>query len=99
MKGEEKLEKELVQFYLNRISMKLQWTLNNNEAIRNDLLMYLEICIDICNLLEKRYYKTVGKERNIFQLIQASILEKDYLNALEFTKLKIKELDKHKALI
>lgn len=79
--------------------MKLQWTLNNNEAIRNDLLMYLEICIDICNLLEKRYYKAVEEERNIFQLIQASILEKDYLNALEFTKLKIKELDKHKALI
>lgn len=99
MKGEEKLEKELVQFYLNRISMKLQWILNNNETIRNDLLMYLEICIDICNLLEKRYYKTVREERNIFQLIQVAILERDYLNALEFVKLKIKELDKHKVLI
>ncbi len=93
------MEKELIEFYLKKISLKLQWILNNNDAIRNEILIYIEICIDICNLLEKRYYRAVNEERETFQNIQATILEKDYFNALEYTNIKIKELEMQKAHI
>lgn len=87
------MDKDLKLFYLLKIKKKIRWIIENGEISKNELLMYLEICIEICNMLEKRFYKKVNEEREDFKNIQAAVLYNDYFNALEYTVIKIKELD------
>lgn len=87
------MEKDLILYYLKKIEKKVKlYFLNGNETLRNDLLMYLEICIEVCNMLERKFYKNVNKERMLFQDIQSSVLLRDMGSVLNFILDKKKEL-------
>lgn len=88
------MDKDLVLFYLRKVEEKVKiCMLNVNEALRNDLLMYLEMCIEICNLIKKRFYRDVSKYKSIFDEIQSQILLKDFNGALKIVLNKKKELE------
>lgn len=87
------MDKDLVLFYLKKIEEKIKiCMLNTNETLRNDLLMYLELCIEVCNLIKKRFYKDVSVYKNIFDEIQAEVLLKDFNKAFNIISSKKKEL-------
>lgn len=88
------MDKDLVLFYLKKIEEKIKiCMLNTNETLRNDLLMYLELCIEVCNLIKKRFCKDVSIYKNIFDEIQAEVLLKDFNEALKIVLDKKKELE------
>lgn len=89
------MDRDTKLFYLLKIKNKLDFKIqnSNNYLFNNELIKYLEICIDICNLLEKRYFGNVKDIRDLFLLIQATIKNKDFYNARELVKIKIKELE------
>lgn len=87
------MDKDLVLFYLKKIEEKIKiCALNANEALRNDLLMYLEMCIEVCNLIKRRFYRDVSIYKNMFDEIQAQILLKDFKEGLKIVLDKKKEL-------
>lgn len=88
------MDKDLILFYLLKIEGKAKvYFLQSSEAARNDLLMYLEICIEVCNMLEKSFYKKVDAERRLFQDIQGNVLVKDIGSVLNMISGKKKELE------
>ena len=86
------MEKDLKLFYFKKIKSKIKWIIQNNETMRNDLLMYLEICIEVCNLLEDKFKQNTGRDKDIFQQIQNCVLLNHYFEAYEFITIKEKEL-------
>lgn len=87
------MDKDLVLFYLKKIEEKIKiCALNTNEALRNDLLMYLEMCIEVCNLIKRRFYRDVSKYKSMFDEIQSQILLKDFNEGLKIVLDKKKEL-------
>lgn len=86
------MEKEIIICFLKAIEDKLDWIIKNSDVIKNEVLVYLEKIIDILNMLNDKYYENVDEQREIFKEIQATVLLNDYSNALEFTRIKIKEL-------
>lgn len=87
------MDKDLVLFYLKKIEKKIKiCTLNTNETLRNDLLIYLEMCIEVCNLIKRRFYRDVSKYKSMFDEIQSQILLKDFNEGLNIVLDKKKEL-------
>lgn len=89
------MDKETKLFYLSKIKTKLNYKLQNpnNYLYVSEILKYLEICTDICELLERKFLENTREIRNLFEMIKVIVKQKDYLNAKELVEIKIKELD------
>ena len=61
--------------------------------LKNDLLLYLEICIELCNMLEKRFFRNVLMEKEFFQDLQAKILLNNVENVFGIIANKKRELE------
>lgn len=92
------MDKETRLFYLTKIRNKLQFKLQNlrksdNYLMTNEIIKYIEMCIDICDLIERKYFENLKEVKNFFSLVQATVMQKDYYNAKELVEIKIKELE------
>lgn len=92
------MDKETRLFYLTKIRNKLQFKLQylyepDNYLMTNEIIKYIEMCIDICDLIERKYFENLKEVKNFFNLVQATVMQKDYYNAKELVEIKIKELE------
>ena len=88
------MEKDLIMYYLSKIENKVKiYSLRKTEALKNDLLLYLEICIELCNMLEKRFFRNVLMEKEFFQDLQAKILLNNVENVFGIIANKKRELE------
>lgn len=91
------MEKEVILFYLKSIKDKLKFMINETDVIKNEVLLYIEKIIDILNMLSEKYLDNTEDTKKTFEQIQSTILLNDYASALEFTLIKMKELDDRKS--
>lgn len=66
--------------------------LYENKERKATLLLGIEVQIEMCNLVNRQFGKDYSKEKIFFSKVQEFILLDDFVQAIDFIKLKLIEI-------
>ena len=68
-----------------------------NKEQKSTLLLGIEVQIEMCNLVKRQFNRDYSREKAIFSKVQEFVLLDDFVQAIDFIKLKLIEIDKNES--